>query len=132
MESKESRSWNMSRIRSKNTKPELIIRKLLYRNGFRYRLHVPSLPGKPDIVFFKAKKVIYVNGCFWHGHDCKRGCYVPKTNTEYWRNKIQSNKQRMNNNIELMQSSGWRVLILWECQLKDIVTTEEVLINFLS
>jgi DNA mismatch endonuclease (patch repair protein) len=122
----------MSRIRSKNTTPELVVRKILYKNGYRYRLHDSTLPGKPDIVFRGKKKAILVNGCFWHGHDCKRGAYTPKTNTEYWVTKIKSNVSRTQYNINLMQQMGWEVLTVWECELKDLEFAEKKIYEFMQ
>ena len=115
--SKEVRSYNMSRIRSTNTKPEEKVRKYLFSKGFRYRKNVKSLPGHPDIVMPKYKTVIFVNGCFWHKHDCPRFVW-PSSNQEYWTNKIQRNVERDIINHKLLEEAGWNVLIVWECQLK--------------
>ena len=115
---KETRSFNMSRIKGKNTKPELLVRKFLFANGFRYRLHDPKLPGKPDIVLPKYKTVIFVNGCFWHGH---KGCpyfVLPKTRTEWWMEKIKGTRMRDKAAEVALNVKGWRVITLWECQLK--------------
>jgi DNA mismatch endonuclease (patch repair protein) len=109
-----TRSRMMSGIRGKNTKPELAIRRGLFQRGLRYRLHVSGLPGKPDLVFPKYRAVIFVHGCFWHGHGCKLFKW-PATNTDFWRNKIESNMERDKKSIELLQQSGWRVLVIWEC-----------------
>lgn len=114
---KKTRSYNMSRIKSKNTKPEEIVRKYLFSNGFRYRNNVTSLPGKPDIVLPKYKAVIFVNGCFWHMHDCSHFVW-PASNTEYWHNKICENAERDKKNIKLLEQLGWRVFVIWECHLK--------------
>ena len=116
--SKEIRSFNMSRIRGKNTKPELIVRKLLHLNGFRYRLHVKDLPGKPDIVLPKYKTVIFVHGCFWHGHKHCKYSVVPKTRTEWWLNKINTNISNDAQAAKVLRNDGWKVLEIWECQLK--------------
>ena len=116
--SKEVRSYNMSQIRSKNTKPELLVRKYLFANGFRYRLHQKKLPGKPDIVLPKYKTVIFVQGCFWHGHEGCKYYVVPKTKTEWWVTKIDGNKKRDRINIEKLQSEKWNIIILFECNLK--------------
>lgn len=113
------RSYNMSQIRSKNTKPELIVRKFLFKNGFRYRIHSKGLPGKPDIVLPKYKTVIFVNGCFWHGHDKCKYYVKPKTRNKYWLNKIEMNKKRDIENIIKLENEGWRIQIIWECQLKN-------------
>ena len=115
---KEIRSYNMSQIRSKNTKPELIVRKYLFANGFRYRLHSKNLPGKPDIVLPKYKTVIFVHGCFWHGHEDCKYFVVPKTKTEWWLNKIGRNKQLDTEHIKKLKSDKWNVIILFECKLK--------------
>jgi len=116
--SPETRSYNMSRIKGKDTKPEMIVRKFLFSKGFRYRLHVKNLPGKPDIVLPKYKTVIFIHGCFWHGHEGCKYFVVPKTRTEWWLNKIIGNISNDNRNAELLKLEGWRVLNLWECDLK--------------
>lgn len=116
--SKEIRSFNMSRIKGKDTKPELLVRKFLFSQGFRYRLHDKKLPGKPDVILSKYKTVIFVNGCFWHGHqDCKY-FVVPKTRTEWWLNKINVNISNDNKALLALQNSGWKVIVIWECELK--------------
>ena len=112
------RSYNMSRIRSKDTQPELIIRKILFSNGFRFRLHRTDLPGKPDIVLPKYKTVIFVHGCFWHGHEGCRYFVVPKTRTEWWLSKINRNKELDEINAGKLQGMGWKVIQVHECQLK--------------
>lgn len=129
---KYTRSWNMSRIRSKNTKPEMIVRRILHKNGFRYRLHDKELPGHPDIVFKSRKKVIFVNGCFWHRHNCRRGGYIPKTNTEYWVEKFRRNKNNMDSNLKRLKEMGWESMTVWECQLSDEEKVKKALIEFLS
>jgi DNA mismatch endonuclease (patch repair protein) len=116
--SKETRSYNMSRIRSKDTKPELIVRKFLFSKGFRYRLNDKRLPGKPDIVLPKYKTVIFIHGCFWHGHKGCRYYVVPKTKTEWWLAKINANVSNDKKSIETLTQNGWKVLEIWECQLK--------------
>ncbi|MGN0631249.1 MAG: very short patch repair endonuclease [Ruminococcus sp.] len=115
--SKEVRSMNMSHIRSINSKPEEIVRKYLFSKGLRYRKNVRTMPGKPDIVLRKYKTVIFVNGCFWHKHDCGR-FVMPSSNTEYWTKKIYGNVERDKANIAQLEAQGWRVLTIWECQLK--------------
>lgn len=107
----------MSHVRSKNTAPEVKLRSILHRNGFRFRLNRKDLPGKPDIVLPKYKAVIFVHGCFWHGHNCKRG-QRPKTNMEFWNKKIEGNMQRDKLDVTKLRELGWRVLIVWECELK--------------
>lgn len=116
--SKEIRSYNMSQIRSKDTKPELLVRRFLHKNGFRYRLHVKNLPGKPDIVLPKYKTVIFVHGCFWHGHEGCKYYVVPKTRTEWWLEKIGKNIENDFKAEELLLSKGWKIIKLWECELK--------------
>lgn len=131
---KETRSYNMSCIKGKNTKPEEIVRKYLFSKGFRYRKNDKRLPGTPDIVLPKYNTVIFVNGCFWHGHEGCRYFVVPKTNTEFWVNKIETNKQRDIRKINDLQALGWKVITVWECQLKknainDTLCTIKKLIN---
>lgn len=116
--SPEVRSYNMSRIRSSNTKPEEIVRKYLFSKGFRYRKNDKRLPGKPDIVLPKYKTVIFINGCFWHKHTGCKYFSWPKSNIEYWENKITRNVQRDSENYEKLKAMGWRVLIVWECELR--------------
>lgn len=114
----------MSHIHSKATKPELVVRKWLWAHGYRYRLNVKSVPGKPDIVMRKYRTAIFVNGCFWHGHkDCKL-FVLPKTNTEFWLNKIEYNRARDQKNCDTLVNAGWQVIVLWQCQLaKDKLET---------
>lgn len=116
--SKQVRSYNMSRIKGKDTKPEILVRRFLHANGFRYKLHDRTLPGKPDIVLPKYKTVIFVHGCFWHGHkDCKY-FVVPKTRTEWWLNKINGNIANDEKAISALKKDGWKIIILWTCDLK--------------
>ena len=117
----EQRSYNMSQIRGKNTKPEELVRKYLFSKGFRYRKNDPRLPGKPDIVLTKYKTVIFVNGCFWHGHEGCRYFAWPKNNAEFWKNKISGNICRDQKNYNFLVELGWKVLIIWECELKKAV-----------
>ncbi len=123
----------MSRIRGKNTKPEMLVRRFLFANGFRYRLHDKKLPGKPDIVLPKYKTVIFVNGCFWHGHEGCRYFVLPKSNLSYWAPKIDKNiKRDLINEIELIKT-GWEIIRIWECQLKnDLELTLQNLIQNLK
>lgn len=114
--SKDKRSKNMSRIKSKNTKPEILIRKLLFKKGLRYRIHY-NLPGKPDIVFLKNKIAIFIHGCFWHGHNCNEG-HLPKTDTNFWKEKILGNKKRDITNKLKLKKLGWNVITLWECKIE--------------
>ncbi len=114
----EKRSYNMSRIRGKNTKPEEMVRKYLFSQGFRYRKNDVRLPGKPDIVLPKHKTVIFVNGCFWHGHEGCRYFVWPQNNAGFWKAKITSNIQRDETNYSRLTQLGWKVLVVWECELK--------------
>ena len=116
---KATRSYNMSRIRNKDTKPEILVRKFLFANGFRYRLNDKKLPGKPDIVLPKYKTVIFVNGCFWHGHENCKYFKLPATRTEWWKDKIEGN---INNDITkhaLLREAGYKVMVVWECEVKN-------------
>ena len=122
---KEIRSMNMSHIRSTNTKPEEKVRKYLFSKGLRYRKNVRTMPGKPDIVLKKYKTVVFVNGCFWHKHDCGR-FVMPASNTEYWEKKISGNVERDKTNTALLEEQGWRVIVIWECQLKKKVIDENL------
>jgi DNA mismatch endonuclease (patch repair protein) len=108
----------MSQIKGKNTKPEILVRKFLFSNGFRYRLHVKKLPGKPDIVFRKFRKVLFIHGCYWHGHENCKYFVPPKSRTEWWLNKINGNKEKDKENEELLKNMGWKVIVIWECELK--------------
>lgn len=121
--SKEARSMNMSHIRSTNSKPEEIVRKYLFAEGFRYRKNVKKLPGCPDIVLPKYKTVIFVNGCFWHMHDCPRFVW-PSSNQDYWRPKILRNVERDNQSRKELETLGWKVITVWECELKKNVLNE--------
>lgn len=114
----EQRSYNMSRIRGKDTKPEELVRKYLFSQGFRYRKNDARLPGKPDIVLPKYKTVIFVNGCFWHAHEGCKYFVWPKNNADFWKKKIESNVERDEKNYQLLKNLGWNVLIVWECELK--------------
>jgi len=128
------RSFNMSRIKSRNTKPELLVRKFLFSKGFRFRLHSLNLPGRPDIVLSKYKTVIFVNGCFWHGHEKCKYYVVPKTRTEWWLNKIGRNKQLDTENLGKLQADNWNVITIFECELKkdNLETTLNNLIQNLN
>ena len=126
------RSYNMSRIRSKNTKPEILIRKFLFANGFRYKLNDKKLPGKPDIVLPKYKTVIFVNGCFWHGHEGCKYFVIPKTRTQWWINKIVKTKHLDTDNYKKLSELGWKVITIFECRLKKEfreVTLNELITN---
>ena len=116
-----TRSYNMSRIKGKHTKPELTVRKHLHAHGFRYRLHAKNLPGKPDMVLPKYKTVIFVHGCFWHGHvDCKY-YVIPKTRTDWWLDKINGNIAKDDKAVAVLKERGWKVITIWECELKATV-----------
>lgn len=114
---KKTRSYNMSQIKGKNTKPEMLVRKFLHAHGFRYRLHANNLPGKPDIVLPKYRTVIFVHGCFFHKHNCHLFKW-PATNQEFWKNKISGNLERDKKAIASLKKAGWTIIILWECDLK--------------
>jgi len=116
---KATRSYNMSRIRSRNTKPEMLVRKFLHAQGFRYKLHDKKLTGKPDIVLPKYKTVIFIHGCFWHGHKGCKYFVVPKTRTEWWLNKIDSNKANDTKATKALKKEGWKIINLWECDLRS-------------
>ena len=123
----DKRSWNMSRIRSKNTKPELIVRKVLHNSGIRYRLHARNLPGKPDLSNKSKKFAIFVNGCFWHQHKgCKRAS-IPKSNTDYWIPKLEKNVNRLRENLETLDTMGYRTAVIWECEVKDLENNKELM-----
>jgi DNA mismatch endonuclease (patch repair protein) len=128
----EDRSALMSRIRSKNTAPELVVRRLLHRAGFRFRLHAKELPGKPDIVFRPRRKVIRVQGCYWHGHGCARGGTGAKSNADYWGPKIGKNRARDCANLDALVAAGWAVLTIWECETRDPSLLEPKLEAFLK
>jgi DNA mismatch endonuclease (patch repair protein) len=115
--SEERRSWNMSRIRSKNTRPELMVRSILHRSGYRFRLHDQELPGRPDIVLPKWKTVVFVNGCFWHRHGGCPLAYSPKSKKAFWRNKFRETVRRDARTVLALVSLGWTVEIVWECEL---------------
>jgi DNA mismatch endonuclease (patch repair protein) len=118
--SPERRSANMARIRSKDTNPELLLRKLIHGLGYRFRLHRKDLPGKPDLVFTSRKKVIFVHGCFWHQHSGCREGRVPGSRADYWQPKLQRNQERDTAAQLALKEQGWRFLVVWECELKDV------------
>jgi DNA mismatch endonuclease (patch repair protein) len=120
----ETRSYNMSRIRSRNTKPEMLVRKFLFSRGFRYRLHDKKLPGKPDIVLPRYKTIIFIHGCFWHGHAGCRYFVVPKTRTDWWLNKINTNQTKDEEALNKLQAAGWKIITVWECELKKPVLVQ--------
>jgi DNA mismatch endonuclease (patch repair protein) len=127
-----ARSRTMRAVKSHNTKPELIVRKLAHAMGYRFRLHRKDLPGSPDIVFPGRRRVIFVHGCFWHGHDCKRGSRQPKDNADYWRGKISKNISRDQRVTSELINQGWRPIIVWECELRDLRGVQTRLKDFLE
>jgi DNA mismatch endonuclease, patch repair protein len=128
----EQRSAHMAKIRSKDTKPEMLLRRMLHRNGIRYRLHDRQLPGKPDLVFAGRRKVIFVNGCFWHGHDCPVGSRLPKSNTEFWEEKRLRNQERDARQRSQLTDQGWRYLDVWECEVLADVDLLRLVRHFLD
>ena len=129
--SPEKRSWMMSQIKGKNTRPEKIVRSMLHAMGFRFRLQRKDLPGKPDIVLPKYRAVIFVHGCFWHRHDCKVGSRLPKSNIDYWLPKLERNQARDMEHREALENSGWNVLVVWECMVYDTDALASALKKFL-
>lgn len=125
------RSFNMSRIRSRDTGPEMIVRSIVHRLGYRYRLHKTDLPGKPDIVLVRHRKIIDVHGCFFHMHNCKYGNVVPQTNTSFWKQKREANVRRDNKNFNALTLSGWHVLIIWECETRESSKLQRIIETFL-
>ena len=125
------RSRCMSCIRSKNTKPEILVRSMLHRMGFRFRLHRKDLPGRPDIVLPRYRAVVLVHGCFWHKHRCKYGRVTPKTNATFWEDKRNANVERDKKNILALRRKGWRVLVIWECWLSSPLKVEQRIRSFL-
>ncbi len=125
------RSAIMRAVGSKNTKPELVVRRMAHRLGYRFRLHVKALPGKPDIVFASRNKIILVHGCFWHGHGCRYG-KLPKSRLEFWGPKITANRMRDRRTIKSLRSLGWDVLVIWQCQTKDLKSLEKKLEKFIK
>lgn len=121
----------MALIRSRDTKPELRVRRIIHAMGYRYRLHKSDLPGKPDLTFISRKKVVFVHGCFWHGHKCSLG-RIPKTRIEFWTRKIEKNKENDKKNLLHLKDLGWESLVLWECQLKDEIKIKNKIFEFLG
>ena len=119
------RSEIMARIKCKNTKPEILIRKIVYGIGFRFRLHVANLPGRPDLTFRRIKKVIFVNGCFWHHHNECKFARMPKSNLEFWIPKLAATKARDTRNIADLETAGWETLTIWECELADVIVVKK-------
>ena len=127
--SKEDRSRNMAAIKGKDTKPEMIIRKYLFSKGLRFRVHVKKLAGSPDIVLPKYKTVIFVNGCFWHGHEGCKYFHLPKSNVKFWKGKIERNIERDRESIHTLLDLGWKVICVWDCELRNKQTREKTLNN---
>ena len=125
--SKEKRSLMMSGIKGKDTGPELTVRKFLHAKGLRFRLHRKDLPGKPDIVLPKMNTCIFVHGCFWHRHNCKKGKHLPKSNVEFWEEKLGKNKVRDEKNKKALQKLGWKVLVIWECQTNNPIRMKKMI-----
>lgn len=122
----------MAKVRSKDTHPELVVRRLTHGLGYRYRLHVRSVPGSPDLVFPARRKVIFVHGCFWHRHQCRRGRSMPATNRAFWEQKFKRNRERDRQIGRVLSKDGWKVLVVWECQLKDMEALAHRLVQFLE
>jgi DNA mismatch endonuclease (patch repair protein) len=131
-ETQDQRSRIMRAVKGVDTAPEMAVRRMAHRMGFRFRLHRKDLPGKPDLVFPKLRKVVFVHGCFWHGHDCARGARTPKTNAKYWRTKISRNLVRDAAHLAALKAQGWRSAVIWECQLKDLPRVHKRLSGFLQ
>lgn len=129
---KEQRSYCMSRIRKTDTTPEIIVRKIIHNSGYRFRLYRNDLPGCPDIVLPRHRKIIFMHGCWWHRHNCKLGKRLPKSRLDYWIPKLQSNKERHKRNLIKLRHQGWKVLTVWECQTKNIEKLQNILNSFLS
>lgn len=129
--SRANRSRIMSRIRGKDTKPEMRIRRLVHSLGYRFRLHRRDLPGTPDLVFPGRRKVIFVHGCFWHQHDCPRGS-CPSSNRRFWKAKLRKNVERDNENISSLTAAGWSVLVIWECETKSLTALTARITSFLE
>ena len=129
--SRKTRSRMMAAVRQRNTGPEMWVRRMLYKLGYRYVLHVQALPGRPDLVFPRRRKVIFVHGCFWHGHDCRKG-KLPKSNVEFWRTKIGRNKVRDGRVVGELEDAGWDVCVVWQCEMDDEESLRNRLVGFLE
>lgn len=130
--SPEQRSACMRAVRSKDTSPEMRVRRLAHSLGYRYTLHSPKLPGKPDLVFASRRKIIFVHGCFWHGHSCQHGSTSPATNSDYWTAKRKRNAQRDRENLGVLRKDGWKVLVIWECKTRSPICLRRMLNKFLD
>jgi DNA mismatch endonuclease, patch repair protein len=131
-ETPEQRSRIMRAVKGRDTGPELVVRSLTHRMGYRFRLHRKDLPGKPDLVFPRLHKAVFVHGCFWHGHDCARGARVPVQNRVYWMRKVERNRERDEKSRVSLEKLGWRALVVWECELKDMRSVRIHLKRFLE
>jgi DNA mismatch endonuclease (patch repair protein) len=131
MESPDVRQRTMRAVKSKDTAPEILVRRLLHARGFRYRLYRKDLPGCPDLVFPARRKLIFIHGCFWHGHSCARGARVPVQNRDYWTAKITRNRERDRKVIAALESLGWDAMVVWECELKEPLVVAQRLEKFL-
>jgi DNA mismatch endonuclease (patch repair protein) len=131
-ETPEQRSRIMRAVKGADTAPEMAVRRMAHRMGYRFRLHRKDLPGKPDLVFPRLRKVVFVHGCFWHGHGCARGARAPKANAAYWRAKIGRNRVRDARNLLALKAEGWRAAVVWECELKDAARVKKRLAAFLG
>ena len=129
---KEQRSFNMSRIRNKDTRPEMIVRSFVHRMGYRYALHRKDLPGHPDMVLTRHRKIIFIHGCFWHMHKCRYGKVRPATNVRFWQTKREGNVARDKRNLRKLRKEGWKVIVIWECQIRNLNKLTEKLEQFLS
>lgn len=128
----ESVSFRMKHVKQRGTAPELVVRKLLFAKGYRYRIHRGDLPGSPDVVFPSRRKVIFVHGCYWHGHEnCVRAS-LPKTRTKYWKDRISKNRERDERSISALEQLGWSVYVVWECETKNVNSLEQRLLHFLQ
>lgn len=125
------RSWLMSRIKGRDTTPELIVRRMLHAEGYRFRLHRKDLPGKPDIVFPSRKKIVFVHGCFWHGHRCNKG-RLPKSNEGFWKAKVDANRTRDRRHIKDLAAAGWKSLVIWQCELREPLAARKRIVDFLD
>jgi DNA mismatch endonuclease (patch repair protein) len=131
-ETPEQRSRIMRAVKGSDTAPEMAVRRMVHRMGFRFRLNRKDLPGKPDLVLPRLHRVVFVNGCFWHGHDCVRGARAPKANAEYWRAKIARNRLRDAASLAALKTEGWRAAVIWECELKESARVKKRLARFLG
>lgn len=127
---KERRSWLMSRVKGRDTTPEIAVRSMIHRMGYRFRLYRADLPGKPDIVFGPRRKVVFVHGCFWHGHNCGKA-RVPQSNGRFWKDKMDENRSRDRRHVRALAKTGWKVLVVWQCELKDPLAVRRRIVDFL-